>query len=117
MDTKQYCVAIVFDQNFGIRLESLSRKKHVWIIESPENVKYAKQIWEKERLNNIGYSLDSGVTSFSLKGDVSIEEEFIEEKEGRVETPWYVWLLLGLALFVLAILFYRKHQREKQDKK
>jgi serine protease AprX len=29
-------------------------------------------------------------------------------------TPWYVWFLLAMALLVLAVMFYRKYQKEKE---
>lgn len=52
---------------------------------------------------------------FNLRNVGPIEEPQIPEKEEEFEAPWYIWLLLAIALAVLAILFYNKYRKSKKD--
>jgi len=40
-----YRIAIVFDPLFGEKILEIAKKMYVWVIYSPTNIKYAKQIW------------------------------------------------------------------------
>ncbi|WP_455392122.1 S8 family serine peptidase [[Eubacterium] cellulosolvens] len=80
-------------------------------------------------INNpkIGNLKVGGPTSNYQSGELNIYQSYfnldnvhppkvskIKEKVEQAETPWYVWLLLGLAFLVLVVLFYRKYQRESK---
>ena len=54
--------------------------------------------------------------SFFDLGEVKpIEPDTRFDEEKKIETPWYIWLLIALALAILAVLFYRKNQKNKKD--
>jgi hypothetical protein len=53
---------------------------------------------------------------FNLDNVQPLEIPEISEEVERFQTPWYVWLLLGLAFLVMAVLFYRKYREEKNQK-
>lgn len=52
---------------------------------------------------------------FNLNNIKPIIKEPPEEKEHEVATPWYVWLLLAIALAILVALFYRKNRKNKEE--
>ena len=54
---------------------------------------------------------------FNLRKVRPVEQPPEIIKEEKAETPWYIWLLLGLALLIVMILLYRKYQKEKQNEK
>jgi hypothetical protein len=53
---------------------------------------------------------------FNLDNVQPLEIPEVSEEVERSQTPWYVWLLLGLAFLVMAVLFYRKYKEEKNQK-
>lgn len=53
---------------------------------------------------------------FNLDNVQPLEIPEVSEEVDRSQTPWYVWLLLGLAFLVMAVLFYRKYKEEKNQK-
>ncbi len=60
-----------------------------------------------------GLSLYSAM--FNLKNVQPILPKSKVEKEQEITTPWYVWLLLAIALAILAAMFYRKHRKNKEE--
>jgi hypothetical protein len=53
---------------------------------------------------------------FKLENVKPIEKPKPSKEEREIHTPWYIWLLLALALAVLAVLFYNKFRKSKNKK-
>ncbi|HYF13518.1 MAG TPA: hypothetical protein VD971_00450 [Phycisphaerales bacterium] len=66
-------VAIVVDPDFGEALRPLSRRMHVWTIQSPTNQPVIDLIWQEPG----EYSLECGVTSFPRE-DEPLRELFAD---------------------------------------
>lgn len=60
MDENTHTVAIVVDRAFGDRLLALSRRLHVWIVDSAINRPAKDKVWNETKK----YTLESGATLF-----------------------------------------------------
>lgn len=60
MEEIAHTVAIVVDRSFGDRLLPLSRRLHVWIIDSSTNRPARDKVWNETQ----EYTLESGATLF-----------------------------------------------------
>jgi len=69
-----HSVAIVVDSEFGTRLLDLSNRLHVWICHTPGNVEAINKVLSK---NDKKHSLESGITSFTVKASASPQDMFL----------------------------------------
>lgn len=60
MEETAHTVAIVVDRSFGDRLLPLSRRLHVWIVDSQINRPARDRVWNETK----EYTLESGATLF-----------------------------------------------------
>jgi len=77
MLAKRHRVAVVLDRNFGEALVALARRVHVWIVESPANTRWARQIWQERDRASDSDPLASGVTCFASEPRHSAQAAFL----------------------------------------
>ena len=70
-----YQIFVVLDRDYGQRLEELSQKGPVWIVDTPVNRAVAQQIWAAAP----NRSHVEGVTTFQFPEDSSSEDILINE--------------------------------------
>jgi hypothetical protein len=75
-----YRVGLVVDPSFGVRLEELARRMHVWVVRSPDNEPVVRRIWDALQGEN---SLESGATLFG--SDTESREKACEGIVGTIE--------------------------------
>ena len=66
-------VIIVVDPSYGGQLVDLSKRVHVWAIDTPENRAVTEKIWKEMEQSQGGHSLESGITLF--QGENTSPEE------------------------------------------
>lgn len=60
-----YTVALIFDSDFGDRLQLIAARIHTWAIDSPANRLSAEKLWASLP-QPFSYNNESGVSLFSL---------------------------------------------------
>lgn len=99
-------VTVVLDRNFGDRLVALARRRHVWIVESDENVPWARRVWDEPRDEAGADPGAAGATSFTMFPDETPEAAFIriletvDDHHGELahNPPWSSIEVCGVAL-------------------
>lgn len=96
-----YKVAIVLDKSYGSKLLDLSSKVHVWIVDTPENKPWIKQIHSSTKP-----SLESGATSFPCDDNDTPEQQLLDiisdvdlhHGQYSHKPPWSVIEVIGANL-------------------
>ena len=71
MGERPHTVALVVDPEFGERLADLSRRIHVWALDTPTNRTVAERVWREARRT---HSLEIGITTFKESPDAAADE-------------------------------------------
>ena len=101
----RYRVALVFDEFGAQRISKLAEHCHVWAIESDDNERAARRIWDGQNSDSNGITMDRGVTLFSPIGASVVDSlramiELIEEHHGAYahDPPVNELIVSGLSL-------------------
>ena len=94
-------IAIVLDKEFGGKLIELSKRMHVWVCDTPINLKVVNEI-----RSNKEFSIESGVTTFKIPEADSPEDIFVKiidtvdlhHGELSHDPPWSVLEAYGTKL-------------------
>lgn len=65
----EHRVALVVAESFGMQLDALAAKCHVWLVDSVENDAAARRYWAREPHNQGVFQRHRGVTLFQSEGD------------------------------------------------
>jgi hypothetical protein len=71
MAEKPHAVALVLDPEFGERLVDLSRRIHVWVVDTTTNRRVAARVWREAAGV---HSFESGITTFKERAGASAAE-------------------------------------------
>src|SRR5206468_309774 len=71
MGERPHAVALVVDPEFGERLLDLSRRIHVWALDTPTNRTVAQRVWREVAGT---HSLENGITTFKGSPDAAADE-------------------------------------------
>jgi len=71
MGERPHAVALVVDPEFGERLLDLSRRIHVWALDTPTNRTVAERVWREAGGT---HSLENGITTFKGSPDAASDE-------------------------------------------
>ena len=102
MKIKPHKIAIVVNKDFGEKLIELSKRLHVWICDSENNLPFVKQVWSQDKK----YSIESGVTKFDVSDNDSAEDIFVNilddvdlhHGEFSHEPPWSIIEVYGVSV-------------------
>jgi hypothetical protein len=65
--TSTHKVILILDKYFGKQIIELALEFHCWLVESPENLRYKDEVWEK--VDKQSDPLETGITIFKAMYD------------------------------------------------
>ena len=81
----------------------------------PNDPKISNLRFGDKFVNYEGEGLNLYSPYYNLQNVNPIEIPPEKKVKSEITTPWFIWLLLAIALLILAVLFYRKNQKSKEE--